>query len=91
MFFPAPIVAFVVICWRYVKKADSSATFESAGSDLHAIDSLMTWSWELSIPCDSSSKFWCKHMPPNFGIKLILFQNYHACIPDWSTVTGREP
>ena len=30
-------------------------------------------------------------MPPNFGIKVILFQNYPVCIPDWSTVTGREP
>ena len=30
-------------------------------------------------------------MPPNFGIKVILFQNYHVYIPDWSTVMGREP
>ena len=50
----------------------------------------MTWSWELSSPCDSSSKFWCKHMPPNFGIKVILFQNYHVCIFDGSAVMGRE-
>ena len=28
---------------------------------------------------------------PSFGIKVILFQNYHVCISDWSTVTGREP
>ena len=27
-------------------------------------------------------KFWCKHMPPNFGIKVILFQNFHACASD---------
>ena len=50
----------------------------------------MTWSWELSSTCDSSSKFWCKHMPPNFGIKVILFQNYHVCIPDRSVIMGRE-
>ena len=60
MIFPAPIVAFVVICWRYLKKADSSAAFESTDTDLHAIDFLMIWSWELSSPCNSSSKFWCK-------------------------------
>ena len=42
MFFPAPIIAFVVIYWRYMKKADSSVVFESADTDLHAIDSLMT-------------------------------------------------
>ena len=35
-------------------------------------------------------KFWCKHMPPNFGIKVILFQNYHACTLDRSVVMGRE-
>ena len=29
-------------------------------------------------------------MPPNFGIKVILFQNYHACTSDRSIVTGRE-
>jgi len=86
-----PIVAFVIICRHCLKKVDSSAAFESADFDLQAIASLMTWSWELLSPCDSSSKFWCKHMPPNFGIKVILFQNYHVCIPDWSTVTGREP
>jgi len=34
----------------------------------------MTWPWDLLSPYDSSSKFWCKHMPPNFGIKVILFQ-----------------
>ena len=50
----------------------------------------MTWSWELSSSYDSSSKFWCKHMAPNFGIKVILFQNYRVCIPDRSAVTGRE-
>ena len=50
----------------------------------------MTWSWELSSPCDSSSKFWCKHMPSNFGIKVILFQNYHVRVPDRSAVTGKE-
>ena len=37
-----------------------------------------------------SSKFWCKHMPPNFGIKVILFQNYHVFIFDGSAVMGRE-
>ena len=35
-------------------------------------------------------KFWCKQMPPNFGIKVILFQNYHVCTPDRSIVMGRE-
>ena len=90
MFFSAPIVAFVVICWRYPKKAESSVAFESADSDLHAIDSSKTWSWEFSSPCDPSSKFWCKHMPPNFGVKVILFQNYLVCIPNWSVVMGRE-
>ena len=25
--------------------------------------------------------------PPNFGIKVILFQNYHVCTPDRSVVT----
>ena len=29
-------------------------------------------------------------MPLNFGIKVVLFQNYHVCIPDRSTVMGRE-
>ena len=29
-------------------------------------------------------------MPPNFGIKLILFQNYHVYTPNRSIVTGRE-
>ena len=85
-----PIVAFVIICWRYLKKVDSYVAFESADTDLHTIDSLMTWSWVLSSPYDSSSKFWCKYMPPNFGIKVILFQNYHVCIPDRSAVMGRE-
>ena len=51
----------------------------------------MSWSWELSSPYDPSSKFWCKHMPPNFGIKVILFQNYHVCIPEWFIIMGREP
>ncbi|XP_066355650.1 uncharacterized protein [Miscanthus floridulus] len=41
-FVPAPIVAFVVICRHYLKKADSGAVFESANFDLHAIASLMT-------------------------------------------------
>ena len=50
-----PIIAFAVICWRYLKKADSSFTFESIGSDLHAIDSLMTRSWEFSNPLLSNS------------------------------------
>ena len=63
---------------------------KSTGFDLHAIDSLMTWSRELSSPCDPSSKFWCKHMPPDFGIKEILFQNYHVCVPDRSVVMGKE-
>ena len=35
------------ICWRYLKKADSSAASESAVFDLHAIDPLLTWFWEL--------------------------------------------
>ena len=30
-----------IIRWRYLKKVDFSFAFESAGSDLHAIDSLM--------------------------------------------------
>ena len=47
--------------------------------------------WEFSSLWNPSSKFWCKHMPPNFGIKVILFQNYHVCIPNWSIVMGREP
>ena len=54
---------------------------------------LIPWWHDLGsfrVPATSSSKFWCKHIPPNFGIKVILFQNYHICIPDWSTVTGRE-
>ena len=50
----------------------------------------MTWAWELLSPCDSSSKFWCKHMPPNFRIKVILFQNYHVFIFDGFVVTSRE-
>ena len=29
-------------------------------------------------------------MPPNFGIKVILFQNFHACASNRSVVTGRE-
>jgi len=80
---------------RYLLALSEESRFQffsskSASSDLHAIDSFMTWSWELSSPCDSPSKFWCKHMPPNSGIKVILFQNYHVCIPDRSVVTGRE-
>ena len=89
-FVPAPIIAFVVICWRYLKKVDSSVAFESADTDLHAIDPLMTWSRELLSPYESTSKFWCKHMPSNFGIKVILFQNYHVCMPDRSAVMGKE-
>ena len=73
-----------------MKKVNSSFAFESVDTGMYAIDSLMTWSWELLSPCDSSSKFWCKHMPPNFRIKVILFQNYRVCIPDRSAVTGRE-
>ena len=41
LFFPMLIIAFVIICWRYLKRADSSAAFESADIDLHAIDFLM--------------------------------------------------
>jgi len=41
-------------------KADSSAVFESAGFDLHVIDPLLTWFWELSSLWNPSSKFWCK-------------------------------
>ena len=41
-FVPAPIIAFVVICWRYLKKADPSVAFESADTNLHAIDPFMT-------------------------------------------------
>ena len=48
------------------------------------------WSWELLSSCNSSSKFLCKHMPLNFRIKVILFQNYHVYTPDRSAVTGRE-
>ena len=29
-------------------------------------------------------------MPPNFGIKVILLQNYHACTSDRSGVIGRQ-
>ena len=29
-------------------------------------------------------------MPPNFGIKVILFQNYHVFIFDGSAVIGKE-
>ena len=86
-----PIIASVIIYWRYLKKTDSSAASESAGSDPHAIDSLLTWFWEFSSSWDPPSKFWCKHMPPNFWIKVILFQNYPVCILDWSTTMGREP
>ena len=50
----------------------------------------MTWSWELSSPCDSPSKFRCKHMPPNFGIKETLFHNYHVYVPDRSAIMGKE-
>ena len=42
------------------------------------------------VPAILLPKFWCKHMPPNFGIKVILFQNYHVCTPDRSIVMGRE-
>ena len=90
MFFLAPIVAIIVICWRYLKRADSSAAFKLADTDLYAIDSLMTWYWELLSSYNPFSKFWCKHMPSNFGIKVILFQNYHIFIFDGSVVTGRE-
>ena len=88
MFFLMPTIAFIVIYWRYLKRADSSATFESADTDLYAINSLMTWSWELLSSYNHSSKFWCKHMPPNFGIKVILFQNYHVHTPDRSCSHG---
>ena len=54
---------------------------------------LIPWWHDLGsfrVTATSSSKFWCKHMPPNFGIKVILSQNYRICIPNKSTVTGRE-
>ena len=62
----------------------------SGVSDPPTTDPLMIRSWELLGPCDSPSKFWCKHMPPNFGTKEILFQNYHVRAPDRPVVTGKE-
>ena len=41
------------------------------------------WIRVISVYIEASSsrvllpKFWCKHMPPNFGIKMILFQNFY--------------
>ena len=50
----------------------------------------MTRSLGASNSCIPLLKFWCKHMPPNFGIKVILFQNFHTCASDRSIVMGRE-
>ena len=36
------------------------------------------------------SKFWCKHMPPNFGIKVILFQNSYLSVYHAATVLLRD-
>jgi len=40
---------------------------------------------EVSSSRVSLSKFWCKHMPPNFGIKMILFQNFYLFVPRVAT------
>ena len=76
--------------WCHPKRADPSTASKSADIDPCAIDSLMMQSWKLRVFPHLSSKFWCKHMPPNFGIKIILFQNYHVYTSDGSTVPGRE-
>ena len=38
----------------------------------------------------SSSQILVQTHAPNFGIKVILFQNYHVCTTDTSMVMGRE-
>ena len=63
---------------------------ESADIDPYAIDSLIGIILEaFEFPC-SSPKFWCKHMPPNFGIKVILFQNSYLSVYHTTTVLFRD-
>ena len=75
MYFSTPTYLIVVICWRHSKRADSSPAFESADIDPYAIDSLIDTILEASSSSVLLPKFWYKHMPPNFRIKMILFQN----------------
>ena len=90
MSFLTPTVAH----WRYLlmspKRADPSAASESVDVNPYAIDSLITQSWKHRVSAFFFPNFGVNTCPPNFGIKIILFQNYHICTSIGSAVTGRE-
>ena len=66
----------VIIRWRHLKRADSSAVFESADIDPYAINPLIDTILEALSSRVLLPIFWCKHMPLNFGIKVILLKKY---------------
>jgi len=69
-----PTAAFIVICWRYLKRADSSVASESADIDPQAIDSLIDTILEAFEFPLFSPKFWCKqiHFFRRFFEKCLL-------------------
>ena len=80
----------MVTYWRHSTRADSSISSESADINLHATESLIDTILEASSSRVFLSKFWCKHMPPNFGIKVILFQNSYLSVYHAVTVLLRD-
>ena len=84
--FLMPTIAFIIICWCYLKRVDSSVASESADIDPYAIDSLIDTILEALSSRIVPPKFWCKHMPPNVGIKIILFQNFYLPVYHIATV-----
>ena len=71
-------------------RANSSVVSESADIDPYSIDSLIDTILEASSSRVLLPKFWCKHMSPNFGIKMILFQNSYLPIYHAATVLFRD-
>ena len=46
--------------------------------------------WKPSKSRILLSKFWCKHMPPNFGTKVILFQISYLSVYHATTIMLRD-